>query len=685
MDRQASSDPLLHPFKLKHLHLRNRVISTAHAPAYAEDGHPKDRYRLYHEEKAKGGIALTMIGGSTNVAPDSPSVFGQLYAGDDSIIPWFKKLTSGVKAHGAAIMCQITHMGRRTGWDTGDWLPVVGPSGRREQAHRAMPKTAEKGDLDRIVLEFSEGARRCKEGGFDGIEILSHSHLLGQFLSPFVNDRTDAYGGSLENRLRLTLETLDAVRTKVGSEFIVGMRITGDEFIDGGLTADECVEIARRLEQSGHVDFLNILAGAPYDDLGLAGWVPPMGLPSARDLKVAQRIRAAVDLPILHAGGINDLATARFAVQEGMVDLVGMTRAHMADPHLVQKMASGQEDRIRLCVGLGYCVDRVNQGKDAICGQNAVTSREGFLQHRLLPSANPQKIVVVGGGPCGLETARLAAEAGHDVKLFEAADRLGGQLILASKGTLRRQIDSILDWLVREVECSSARVHLATYAEAEDILAINPDLIVIATGGWSSEPAFMGSNLAHSSWDVLSGNVRISGDVLLWDMHGNQPASVTADFIGDHCAPLTFATPDACPLTELGPTTQSVAMKHLYERGVQFIPNIKVEKIEPDGDRKTVHLRNTLSGFSTQRTFDHVVVESGCTPMDELYFELLNQSRNAGQFDQRAFTKGEMTFPQINPSATFNLVRLGDAITSRNLHAALFDANRLIQGLTKRA
>ena len=282
-------------------------------------------------------------------------------------------MAAGVKAHGAAIMCQITHMGRRTRWDSGNWLPVLGPSSVRERAHRSVPKVAEIGDLERVVEDFAAGALRCKEGGFDGIEILSHAHLLGQFLSPLVNDRDDDYGGSLENRLRLTLLVLDAVRTAVGAEFVVGMRITGDELEPGGQTADECVNVARRLERDGKVDFLNVLAGAPYDDLGLAGWVPPMGLPSARDLGVVHRIRSAVGLPVFHAGGIGDLATARHALREGMVDMVGLTRAHIADPHLVAKLIAGEEERIRPCVGLGYCVDRVNQGNDALCGQNAVT------------------------------------------------------------------------------------------------------------------------------------------------------------------------------------------------------------------------------------------------------------------------------------------------------------------------
>ena len=272
---------LLTPFAVKHLHLRNRIVSTSHAPNFVEGGHPRDRYRLYHEEKAKGGVALTMVGGSTNIAPDSPSVFGQLYAGDDSIVPWFQKLTAGVKAHGAAIMCQITHMGRRTAWDDGNWLPVIAPSAVRERAHRAVPKVMEAEDIARVVADFGAAARRCQQGGFDGIEILSHSHLLGQFLSPLTNQREDEYGGSLENRCRLLLDVLAEVRRVVGERFVICVRVTGDELTLGGLSGEDCVTVARMIEKSGHVDMLNVLAGAPYDDLGLAEWVRPMGLPAA--------------------------------------------------------------------------------------------------------------------------------------------------------------------------------------------------------------------------------------------------------------------------------------------------------------------------------------------------------------------------------------------------------------------
>jgi 2,4-dienoyl-CoA reductase-like NADH-dependent reductase (Old Yellow Enzyme family) len=215
------TDPLLAPFQLKNLRLRNRIVSTSHEPAYAEDGLPKLRYQLYHEEKARGGIALTMIGGSANVALDSPSTFGQLYVGDDAIIPYFQQLADRVHAHGAAVMSQITHMGRRTRWDSGDWLPIVSPSPLREPAHRSFPKELEEFDIRRIVRAYGAAARRCRDGGLDGVEVSAHAgHLIDQFWSPRMNRRTDRYGGSFDNRLRFAFEVLAEVRGSVGDDLV---------------------------------------------------------------------------------------------------------------------------------------------------------------------------------------------------------------------------------------------------------------------------------------------------------------------------------------------------------------------------------------------------------------------------------------------------------------------------------
>lgn len=668
---------LLEPFQLKHLTLRNRIVSTSHAPNYVEAGHPRDRYRLYHEEKAKGGVALTMVGGSTNISADSPSVFGQLYAGDDSIVPWFRKLTDGVHEYGAAIMCQITHMGRRTTWDDGHWLPVLAPSGVRERAHRAFPKVMELQDIERVTNDFAAAAHRCKLGGFDGIELLSHSHLLGQFLSPLINRREDDYGGSLENRLRLTLQVIDAVRNEVGPDFILSIRMTGDELKNGGLTTEDCVAAAQLIEETGQIDLLNILAGSPYDDLGLAEWVRPMGLPSAPHLHVAGRVREAVSLPILHAGGIADIATAQHAITEGLVDLVGMTRAQMADPHLVAKLANGEEERIRPCVGLGYCVDRVNQGKPAVCGQNAATGREQVLPHVIRLSDAPGKVVIVGGGPGGLEAARVCAQRGHEVVLFEASDRLGGQLVLAAKGRTRRQVQGVVDWLVSEVNTLGVTLHLNTYAEADEVCSEHPDLVIVATGGWPDSPAIPGGDLAVSSWEVLSGAARISGKILLFDEIGDHPAAVTADVLSATGASIELVTPDRTLLHDLGPTTSAVALRDLSAHGVRFTCLHELAELAHDGGRMVARLRDTLTGKISERKVDHVVVEHGLTPMDALYHDLKPISKNLGQIDHAAIGEGKFPLSNTCPDGQFFLARIGDAVSSRNMHAAILDALRV--------
>ena len=303
----ASLDPLLEPFDIRHLHLRNRIVSTSHEPAYSEDGLPKDRYRLYHREKARGGVSLTMIGGSAVVSRDSPPAFGNLLLYRDDIVPWLRRLSDDVHEAGAAVMCQVTHLGRRTSNYTADWLPLVYPSAQREPAHRAFPKIAEAWDLDRIVDDYVAAALRCQAGGLDGIEVQHYGHLFDAFLSPATNDRTDEYGGSLENRMAFPRRIIQACRAAVGPDFILGIRMSMDEDIDGrhvdGLRRDEAVQALRHYTDDG-IEFLSLIKGTIESDATLAQVIPSMGTPSAPFLDFAGEIRAAIDIPVMHAARI---------------------------------------------------------------------------------------------------------------------------------------------------------------------------------------------------------------------------------------------------------------------------------------------------------------------------------------------------------------------------------------------
>ena len=687
----STADPLLQPFQLKHLRLKNRIISTSHEPAYSEDGLPNERYRLYHEEKAKGGISMTMFGGSTLVAPDSPPVFGNLYAGNDKIIPYFQEMADGVHKHGAALMCQITHLGRRSVSNAGDWLPIVAPSCVREEVHRGFPKIMEESDIRRIVKASGAAAKRCQLGGLDGVEIEAYGHLLDAFWMKRTNFRTDRYGGSLENRVRFSLEVLEEIRKQVGNDYIVGIRMVFDEGLDeniaGGLRLEEGLKIGEMLVETGALDFINIIKGHIDTEEGESLVLPSMGIPAAPYLEFAGAIKREFDLPVFHATRINEVASARYALRENLLDLVGMTRAHMADPYIVKKIESGKEDLIRPCVGMGYCLDRLYENNDALCAHNPATGREKSMPH-FVPqtSGSLRKVVVIGAGPSGLEAARVCAERGHSVVLFEANDRPGGQLLLAAKIIRRREIIGIVDWLFTELQRLGVDMRFNCYTESSKIFAEIPDVVIVATGGLPNTEFLMeGSDLVVPSWDILAGSVKPKKNILLFDDNGQHPGISCAEFLakrGSHLGTnIEYVTPERTIAPDVGGTNYPAYLTALYENEVKITLNHRLTKVHRNTSGLVATLYNEYTHSNIERTVEQIVVEHGTLPLDELYFELREQSSNGGEIDLEALISGKAQNLVNNPEGNFQLFRVGDAVASRNVHSAIYDSLRLCKDL----
>lgn len=678
-----SSDPLLQPYRLKHLTLRNRIIVTSHEPAYPEDGMPKERYRAYTVERARGGVALTMTAGSAAVSKDSPPVFNNLLAYKDEIVPYIREMTDAVHEEGAAIMIQLTHLGRRTRWDKGDWLPVLAPSHQREAAHRAFPKKLEDWDIARIIADFADAAERMKAGGMDGVELEAYGHLIDQFTSPVTNELDGPYGGtSLDTRLRFCLDVFRAMRARVGDDFILGVRYTADECLPGGTGQAEGIEISRRLRDSGLIDYLNVIRGHIDTDPGLTDVIPIQGMANSPHLDFAGEIRAATNFPTFHAAKIPDVATARHAIASGKVDMVGMTRAHMTDPHIVRKIMEKREEDIRPCVGANYCLDRIYQGGMAFCIHNAATGREETMPHTIPKAETPRRIVIVGAGPAGLEAARVSAERGHVVVVHEAANNPGGQIRLTAQSERRREMMSIIDWRMGQCEKHGVAFHFNSWADAETIAAEGPDVVIIATGGLPhTEVLTSGNDLVVSSWDIISGDVKPGANVLVFDDAGDHAGLQAAEIIAKSGAKVEIMTPDRAFAPEVMAMNLVPYMRSLQALDATFTVTYRLQSAERRGNAIVAHVGSDYGGVAKERIVDQIVVNHGTIPLDDLYFDLRPASRNLGEVSYDALIAGQPQTLARNPEGAYQLFRIGDAVAARNTHAAIYDALRLAKDL----
>ena len=644
------------PLQLGPVTVKNRVVFSAHLTNYAEDGRPSEQHAAYYAERAKGGAGLIITEEHSTHPTDWP--YEKLIHGfHDDVLPGYRRITEAVHRFDTPIFAQINHNGGQAS-SMYSRLPIWAPSPMADPLFREVPKAVTHAEIRAIVAGYARVAERCAEGGFDGIELqCSHSSIVRGFLSPATNRRRDDYGGSLENRTRLLLELVKAVRSAIGPGLALGVRLCGDELIEGGTTIDEAVQVARMIEAAGGVDYLNTSIGVATASLFMIE--ASMHVPPGYAMFIPSAIRAAVDLPVVGVGRFKDPLQAERALAEGHCDLVGIVRGQIADPDFVAKARSGRTDDVRLCLSCNQeCVGRMGLNRWLGCIENPRTGRESRRIGLAVPSSRRSDVLVVGAGPAGMQTAIAAARNGHRVTVCERELHAGGQVRLAASVPNRAEFGDLARNQVAEMTRLGVNIELGIDVTVAEVTRRHPDFTVIATGAHGVRPGWAPADATRivDVRAVLSGQVDPSGNVVVIDEVGFHQATSVAELLADRGCAVELVTPGMVVGQDLGITLdlENWWLRATAKGIVQSI-ELVAQGFESPTDivdvAGTLQLLHHPTGRMETRTPDWIVLAVPADPTESLYLDL---------------------------RATGAVVsRVGDCIAPRRAHAAVIEGERV--------
>lgn len=576
----------LSPLTIGRTIVRNRIFSSAHGTGFGVNGLLTERHVAYHRARAEGGIGLIIIE-ATAIDASPLSVAGDrgssLRNADDGVIAGYRRLADMVHQAGAKLFCMLSHSGRNAVMGADGRSPVA-PSPVPMDRTRDIPHELEREEISEIVRSFASAARRCREGGLDGVELsFTHGNLVQQFLSRSSNQRSDDYGGSEENRLRLAREVLTACRAAVGDDFTLGIRFAADELVADGYHIEDGCRYAPMMVEWGRLDFIDVSAGTNSDMASRSVHYPTISAEPGSLVHFAERIRGVVSVPVFCIGKISTLDQAEKIIAAGRADMVGMTRAHIAEPAIVNLTRQGRASEIRPCIYCNEsCFGRSQRSLPITCIYNPRAGRE-LLWPDLPAIAAPRRVIVVGGGPAGMEAARMAAAIGHHVELHEATGRLGGQINELALAPHRAPYARIIDWMADRLADGGVGIHLGSRLSAQQIVDHRADAVIVATGAVEARPAVPGAGQAHvvSAREVLRG-APLNRDVLIVDLDGRFMGITVAEHVAARGHAVTLATPAFFVGMDAELLTWRPSYVRLLQAGVCMLPLQRLVSIGND-------------------------------------------------------------------------------------------------------